>query len=187
MSMEITNKLEIQTRQELRTWLANNHDKIPHAWIPVLSKDPEELSYLAVVEESLCFGWIDSTKKRVDDVMFQRISPRRKSGNWTELNKARVRRLIKIGLMTPCGEAVLPDMTDSGFVIRHDVMDAINADPIIYENFKSLPQLYIMVRIDNIQSYPQGDETYIRRLDKFLQNTKVGKLYGDWNDNGRLP
>jgi hypothetical protein len=88
--------------------------------------------------------------------------------------------------MTPQGEAVLPDMTDSGFVIRKDVIDAIKSDPVIYENFKSLPQLYITVRIDNIQSYPQGDETYTRRLDKFLQNTKVGKLYGDWNDNGRL-
>ena len=77
-------------------------------------------------------------------------------------------------------------MTDNGFVIRQDVISAIKADPIIYENFKSLPQLYIRVRIDNIQSYPLGDETYNRRLDKFLQNTKIGKLYGDWNDNGRL-
>jgi len=184
--MEITNKLEIQTRQELRDWLSNNHDKASHAWVSVLSKGPEELSYLAVVEKSLCFGWIDSTKKRIGDVMFQRISPRRKSGNWTELNKARVRRLIEVGLMTPFGEAVLPDMTDNGFVIRQDVISAIKADPIIYENFKSLPQLYIRVRIDNIQSYPLGDETYNRRLDKFLQNTKIGKLYGDWNDNGRL-
>ena len=54
--LQITNRLEIQTRQEFRSWLMDNHDKMSHAWIPVLSKDPEELSYLAVVEESLCLN-----------------------------------------------------------------------------------------------------------------------------------
>ena len=156
------------------------------AWVPVLSKDPDELSYLAVVEESICFGWIDSTKKRVDDIMYQRISPRRKSGNWTELNKERARRLIRIGLMHPQGEKILPDMAESSFTIRQDVLDAIKADPATYENFTKLPPLYIRVRIDNIQGYPCGDDTYNRRLEKFLQNTKANKLYGDWNDNGRL-
>jgi len=52
--MQITNALQIQTRQELRDWLIHNHDKSPHAWIPVLSKHPEELSYLALVEECQC-------------------------------------------------------------------------------------------------------------------------------------
>ena len=56
----------------------------------------------------------------------------------------------------------------------------------IFENFQKLPPLYVRVRIDNIQSYPQDSETYALRLDKFLQNTKIGKLYGDWNDGGRL-
>jgi len=77
-------------------------------------------------------------------------------------------------------------MAESSFTIRQDVLDAINADPETYENFLKLPPLYVRIRIDNIQSYPQGEETYIRRLEKFLMNTKVNKLYGDWSDNGRL-
>ena len=88
--------------------------------------------------------------------------------------------------MTPHDEAVLPDMADSGFVIKEDVMSAVKADSAIFENFQKLPPLYVRVRIDNIQSYPQDSETYALRLDKFLQNTKIGKLYGDWNDGGRL-
>ena len=199
--MQIVNKLEIQTRQELRNWLMENHGKSTQAWIPVLSKDPDELSYLAIVEECLCFGWIDSTKKRLgrspngelldhatgtDDVMYQRISPRRKFGNWTELNKERVRRLASLGLMHPQGENVLPDMDESNFTIRQDVMDAIKADPVTYENFTKLPALYVRIRTGNIQGYPQGDDTYNRRLEKLLINTKENKLYGDWNDNGRL-
>ena len=184
--MDMTNILEIKTRAQLREWLDANHGTSPHVWIPVLSKDPEELSYLAVVEEAICFGWIDSTKKRADNIMYQRISPRRKSGNWTELNKERARRLIRLNLMTPQGMSVLPNMVEENFVIRQDVLDAIQADNETLANFQKLPPLYVRVRVDNIQSYPQGDKTYERRLQRFLDKTKVGKLFGDWNDNGRL-
>ena len=184
--MTITNALSITTRQELRDWLDENHSISTHAWVPVLSKNPDELSYLAVVEESICFGWIDSTKKKEGDIMFQRISPRRKSGNWTELNKERARRLIKLGLMTKSGHDALPDLSEAGFSIRNDVMETIKSNPTTYANFLKLPPLYVRVRVDNIQSYPKGDETYNRRLEKFLEQTGANKLYGDWDDNGRL-
>jgi len=184
--MNITNRLQIQTRQELRSWLEEHSGVSTHAWIPVLSKHHDELSYLAIVEESICFGWIDSTKKRVGDTTLQRISPRRKSGNWTELNKERARRLIRLGLMTQTGHRALPDMSEDSFVVCPDVLDAIKADPETYQNFLALPPLYVRIRVDNIQSYPKESETYERRLKKFLQNTKQGQLYGDWNDNGRL-
>jgi len=184
--MTITNALSITTRQELRDWLDENHGTSTHAWVPVLSKNPDELSYLAVVEESICFGWIDSTKKRIDSVMLQRISPRRKTGNWTELNKERARRLIRVGLMTTQGEKALPDMSEKSFTIRRDIMDAIKKDSKVFENFQNLPQLYMRIKIDNIQSFAEGDETYNRRLEKFLLNTGKNNLYGEWNDNGRL-
>ena len=184
--MTITNVLPIRTRRELRAWLDGNHAASSHAWVPVLSKDPEELSYLAIVEESICFGWIDSTKKREGDVTLQRISPRRKSGNWTELNKERARRLSELGLMTERGRAALPDMSESSFAVRADVMGAIKSDKETHRNFLKLPPLYARVKIDNIQSFPTGDPVYERRLEKFLASTKAGKLYGDWDDGGRL-
>ena len=182
----IMNILKISTRSELRQWLTENHVELPDAWVPVLSKDPDELSYLAIVEECICFGWIDSTKKRVDDTHYQRISPRRKKGNWTELNKERARRLISLGLMTQNGEKALPDLSPDSFVIHDDVMKAIKNDAQVYENFLNLPELYIRVRIDNIQSYPREDEIFAKRLEKFIENTGQNKLYGDWNDKGRL-
>jgi len=184
--MDLSNTLKIKTRQELREWLTENSNTATHAWIPVLLKNHDELSYLAVVEESICFGWIDSTKKRIDDVMHQRISPRRKSGNWTELNKERARRLIRLGLITSSGMSILPDMNIENFKIRQDIFDAVSADEETYANFLKLPPLYVRIRIDNIQSYPLGDETYERRLTKFLENTKKDVLFGDWDDNGRL-
>ncbi|MCL2530721.1 MAG: YdeI/OmpD-associated family protein [Oscillospiraceae bacterium] len=179
------NKLNIQTRPQLRRWLEEHNTTATQAWVPVLSKDHDALSYLAIVEECLCFGWIDSTKKRVDDTLLQRISPRRKRGNWTQLNIARAQRLMRLGLMTPAGLAALP--ADDSFIICDDVLAAIAADPEVQHHFTCMPPLYVRVRIDNIQSYSQDSETYQRRLEKFLQHTKQGRLYGDWNDDGRLP
>ena len=68
------------------------------------------LPYLDVVEEALCFGWIDSTLKKLPDGrLAQRLSPRRKNSHWTELNKERCKRLAEQGLMTDAGLKALND------------------------------------------------------------------------------
>ena len=105
--MEIDNLLEYSDRKLLRQWLEGNHTSAHHCWVAVYrGKTPmsNALPYLVVVEECLCFGWIDSTLKRLPDGrLAQRISPRRKNSNWTERNLARVRDLEQRGLMTPAG------------------------------------------------------------------------------------
>ena len=66
----------------------------------------------------MCFGWIDSTTKKMDNgVTAQRLAPRRKGSLWSELNKERCRRMERLGLMTDAGRAILPDMSPKGFVI----------------------------------------------------------------------
>ena len=66
------------------------------------------LPYIDVVEEALCFGWIDSTLKRLPDGrLAQRLSPRRKRSHWTELNKQRCAALEARGLMTEAGRRAL--------------------------------------------------------------------------------
>ena len=134
--------------------------------------------------------WLDdSTKKRLDNKMVQKISTRTRKSNWTELNKERARRLEKLGLMTDLGRAVLPDMSEESFVVASEILEVLQADLRIWENYLGLPELYKRIRIDNIQGYlktKDTDETYKKRLQKFLDNTRVGKLYGEWNDGGRL-
>ena len=140
--------------------------------------------YLDAVEEALCFGWIDSTIRMIDEVPMQRFSPRRKNSPWTELNKERVRRLEKMGLMTDAGRAVLPNMD---FQIDDDILVALQSDEVVWQNFQALPTLYVRVRIDNIQNIrKRAPEAYQRRLQKFIDNTRNGILYGEWHDNGRL-
>ena len=110
--MEITLLLEFTQRQQLRDWLQENHVSSKECWVVMSrSKNPPVgvLPYLDVVEEALCFGWIDSTVKKLPDgKLAQRLSPRRKNSHWTELNKERCRRLIQEGKMTDAGLKVIP-------------------------------------------------------------------------------
>jgi len=113
--MEITNLLDIGTRAELYRWFLENHDKVSDFWIRVNRSKavcPGVINYVDAVEVALCFGWIDSTLKRMDEGKpAQHFTPRRKGSNWCERNIERCRRLIETGEMTPAGLAVIPTTT----------------------------------------------------------------------------
>ena len=115
--MEITTLLEYSDRSQLRAWLEQNHSTEKECWVVMSrSKTPPAgvLPYIDVVEEALCFGWIDSTLKRLlDGRLAQRLSPRRKKSHWTELNKQRCRELESRGLMTPAGKDALDNAISS--------------------------------------------------------------------------
>ena len=107
-TMEITLLLEYSDRSQLREWLQENHSKEKECWVVMSrSKTPPAgvLPYIDVVEEALCFGWIDSTLKKLPDGrLAQRLSPRRKNSHWTKLNMDRCIDLEDRGLMAPAGK-----------------------------------------------------------------------------------
>ena len=109
--MEVTNLLTFTERRQLREWFEQNHLLEKCCWVACnRSKIPKPgtLPYIEIVEEALCYGWIDSTiKKLADGRLAQRLSPRRKGSHWTELNKVRCRQLEEQGLMTDSGRAAL--------------------------------------------------------------------------------
>lgn len=109
--MDIDVFLDFSKREQLRSWLEEHHASVRCCWVPCnRSKTPREdaIPYLDVVEEALCFGWIDSTcKKMPDGRLAQRLSPRRKGSHWTELNKRRCADLELRGLMTDAGRKAL--------------------------------------------------------------------------------
>lgn len=183
--MIIDKIVQAHSRQEWRQWLSDNHGAENYCWAVTTNHDP--VSYLDLVEEALCFGWIDSTKKRLDNTQTaQRFSPRSKRSNWTELNKERVRRLDKLGLMTEAGNRVLPAMSVESFVIQEDILAQLREDETLYRNFLDLPDLYVRIKIDNIQSVRNDATLFHNRLTKFIEHTRINKMYGQWNDDGRL-
>lgn len=92
----------------------------------------------------------------------------------------------RLGLMPDAGRAVLPDMSENGFSIDEDILQELKADDVVWENFCRQPELYKRIRIDTIQIKKKQPEIFRSRLDKFIENTRKGILYGEWNDNGRL-
>lgn len=109
--MEILNLLDFTERRQLRSWLEENHNQAKSCWV-VISRSKQTtykcIPYIEVVEEALCFGWIDSTvKKMPDGRLAQRLSPRCEGSHWTELNKERCMSLEDRGLMTDAGRQAL--------------------------------------------------------------------------------
>lgn len=189
-AMEIHNLLDIKSRAELREWLIQNYKTEKECWVVVKRGRPTDDNifwYIDAVEEALCFGWIDSTTKKIaDNVTAQKLCPRKPRSNWSELNKERCRRMERLGLMTDAGRAVLPDMSPNGFIIDKDILQRLQSDPVVWNNFCKFPDLYRRIRIDTIQIKKNQPELFESRLNKFIENTRKGLLYGEWNDNGRL-
>lgn len=186
--METISLIPAQSREELRIWLQSKGKSEKSCWVLVsMMPAPDQLLYLDAVEEALCFGWIDGVKKKISDTeLAQRLSPRSKKSSWTELNKERVRRLEKLGFMRDEGRRVLPDMDHGSFRIDKDIEQRLKEEKVVYKNFMEFPELYTRVRIDTIQSNRNHPELFKSRLDKFITNTRENKMYGQWNDHGRL-
>jgi len=182
------NRLEVKTREELRNWLTANSKTASECWVTVSVKpQPDKVLYLDAVEEALCFGWIDSVKKKLDETRtVQRLSPRSRKSSWTELNKARVRRLEELGLMTDEGRRVLPAMARDLFHIDPEIEERLKADRLVYAHFIAFPELYRRIRIDTIQSCRNQPLLYESRLTKFIHQTRDNIMFGQWNDGGRL-
>jgi uncharacterized protein YdeI (YjbR/CyaY-like superfamily) len=120
------------TRAAWRDWLARNGGREEGLWVVYRKKstDLEGPLYDDLVEEALCFGWIDSRVQRVDDERrMQWFSPRRKGGVWSSLNKARIERLIGEGLMSAAGQRVIDEAILDGSWSQTDEVDALVIPP----------------------------------------------------------
>jgi len=121
--MEVVNLLHLSSRSELRQWLEENHKEEKCCWVVTYrGKRPEwpAIPYIEVVEEALCFGWIDSTIKRLPDGrLAQRLSPRRPKSHWTQLNMDRCMDLEDRGLMTKAGRLAFENAYGWGYQVFH--------------------------------------------------------------------
>ena len=113
----------VKTRKEWRDWLSRHHDKSNGIWLVFYKKHTGKpsLEYGEAVEECLCFGWIDSIIKRIDDEKYVRkMTPRSSGSRWSPLNKKRVIHLTEQGLMTPAGMKKVAEARKSGLWNKAD-------------------------------------------------------------------
>jgi hypothetical protein len=100
------------------------------------------------------------------------------TSSWTELNKERVRRLERLGLMTEAGRRVLTAMDRDSFQIDPAILEQLQADSQVYANFLAFPELYQRIRIDTIQSCRNQPSLYESRLAKFILHTRNNQMFG---------
>jgi uncharacterized protein YdeI (YjbR/CyaY-like superfamily) len=108
--MVITETFCPASRQEWRDWLQANHASRQSIWLIYYKKQSgkQSLTWSEAVDEALCFGWIDSTRKTIDDEQFVQFFCRRKpNSGWSKINKEKIERLTASGLMFPAGLAAV--------------------------------------------------------------------------------
>lgn len=184
--MDIGTKLYVTEREQWRAWLAENHDKLQDIWLVFYRKasGKPRLPYNDAVEEALCFGWIDSIVKSIDDESFaQRFSRRRPKSNLSEMNKERIRRLIVSKKMTDAGlEAVKhaydPDEVVEPIDVAPDILDALKREGTAWDNFRNFPEPYKRIRIGFIEGARSRPEIFQKRLNYFVKMTSKNKKFG---------
>lgn len=184
--MNIGKTLYLTDRKAFRKWLKQNHKTEKDIWLIFYRKDSgkSRLPYNDAVEEALCFGWIDSIIKKIDDEKFaQRFSPRKKNSVLSDLNKERVKRLIKQKKMTAAGlKAISHAFNDSHlnekFSVPADILKELKADKLIWKIFQAFPESYKRIRIGWISSARSRPDIFKTRLNYFLKMTEKNKMYG---------
>ncbi len=133
-SLDQLERYYARSRDEWREWLKKNHQTSPGIWFIYYKKVTGErtVSYEDAVEEALRFGWIDSKVKTLDKKRYMQVfTPRKPGSTWSKLNKNRVKKLTKQGLMTPAGlEKVESAKKDGSWNMLSDVEDLILPDDL---------------------------------------------------------
>lgn len=191
--MMIEETLYITERDEWRTWLRKNGKSKKEIWLIYYKKHSGKprIPYDDAVEEALCFGWIDSTIKRIDEDRYcQKFTPRNIKSVWSELNIKRARKMIKAGRMTDNGLALFKARNKrAGKSGRPDSAELLEIPAELYkelaknkkarDNFNNFAPGYRRMYIGWILS-AKRDETREKRI-KFVverseKNIKPGML-----------
>lgn len=135
-------KVQPKSRAAWREWLDEHHASSQGIWLVFAKKRTglPTLSYEDAVQEALCFGWIDSLMKSIDDRFhMQMFTPRKPKSAWSATNKARLAKLMKAGAMTPAGLAAVAEAKKSGSWSTYAEVDKLTIPPELKRAFDANP------------------------------------------------
>jgi len=178
--------LHFKDRASWRRWLKKNHGSFKEVWLAFYKKHTgrANISYDAAVEEALCFGWIDSIVKRLDDDRYARkFTPRKPRSVWSETNRRRYQNMKSRGLLAAQGLERPPAPKGSDTPKQSErklpryIEKRLKTVPLAWENFKQLAPSYRRAYVSWIDS-AKRDETRERRLREALELLEAGKKLG---------
>jgi uncharacterized protein YdeI (YjbR/CyaY-like superfamily) len=178
--------LDVRNRREWRKWLKENHNSISEIWLVFhkLHTGVPALGYDDAVEEALCFGWIDSIVRRLDDARYARkFTPRKADSKWSTINRRRYADLAARGLLAAPG-LKRPPTSRSGdapapsvWALPAYMEEALKANPRARKHFEQLAPSYRRRYIGWVDS-AKRDETKQKRLHEALRLLAAGKKLG---------
>lgn len=137
--MDNNEMIYASTSAEWREWLRENHTIKKGVWLIQYKKHTGKpaVSWADAVNEALCFGWIDSIKKKLDEERtIQFFSRRKPTSTWSKINKEKVKRLIEDGLMAKAGLASVETAKENGSWTLLDTVEALDIPEDLLEAFK---------------------------------------------------
>ena len=179
--------LDVRTRGEWRSWLQQNHDSVSAIWL-VFHKRASGvvcLEYDDAVEEALCFGWVDSLIKKLDEVRYARkFTPRKPESKWSTINRRRYAQLKSRGLLAAPGLARAPTERSGDAPPRTAfsatpayVEEKLKTVPDAWRHFQRLAPSYRRAYVGWIDS-AKREEKKQRRLREALDLLAAGKTLG---------
>ncbi|MEM8804503.1 MAG: YdeI/OmpD-associated family protein [Cyanobacteria bacterium P01_G01_bin.38] len=146
-------KVEVTSRQQWRDWLTENHARTESIWLVTHKKaaGARHLPYDDIVEEALCFGWVDSLPRMLDaERTMLLLSPRKPKSAWSKLNKDRVAKMLAAGLMQPAGLKKIEQAKQNGawsflddveaLIVPGDLQAVLDSYPHAAEHFENFPR-----------------------------------------------
>jgi len=186
--MQLGKTLYVTNGKDWRSWLKRNYDKEKEVWLIYYRKSSgkKRISYNEAVDEALCYGWIDSTIKGIDKEKFaQRFTPRRKGSVLSEMNRERVRRMIKQKRMTASGLGAISHAFNHSedkkmkFVIAKDILASLKKDNLVWKNFQNFSEGYRKVRIGYLEGRRKwGKIAFDKSLNYLIKMTAKNKKFG---------
>jgi uncharacterized protein YdeI (YjbR/CyaY-like superfamily) len=177
-----------ETSEAFRAWLEQHHDSADELWVCYYKKSSgkKSITWKESVDEALCFGWIDSIRKSLDDERYvNRFTPRRKGSVWSALNTRRVAELTKEGRMRPAGlEAFEARREDRSGIYSYERRDEAVLDPAFERRFRSEKRAWVFFE-GSPPSYRRAatrwvmtakkEETRERRLGQLIERSAAGE------------
>lgn len=166
-------------RNEWRRYLEERFETEKEIWFvfPMKGSGEESMAYNDAVEEALCFGWIDSTIRHIDELhRAQRFTPRRKGSPYSQPNIERLIWLDSQGMIHPkVRESVLP-LIETPFVFPEDIIEELKRDETVWEHYCGFSEPYRRIRVAYIEAARKRPEEFRKRLNSFIEKTRKGKL-----------
>jgi uncharacterized protein YdeI (YjbR/CyaY-like superfamily) len=174
--------------EEWREWLQNNHSTSDGIFFRLYKKGSGEktLDYQSILDEALCFGWIDAIRKSYDEVSFlQKFTPRRPRSIWSKRNCENVERLIKGGRMASAGLSEIDRAKNDGrwdraydaqsdMTVPDDFLDKLKKNSkaaAFFETLNSTNRFAVAFRLHNAKR----SETRAKRIDLFIEKFANGE------------